>query len=238
LKSTRSWALARTNFVSYSRIWHQVHMTYLQICVEGGIPVLILYLMFFGRRFQEPPHSAQDKESRRAHRPFRRGAAQFACRLLWWERCLRPKRTSSSPISRWAFTATLYQTVKEREAEGQGDVPPPPQKPRHFLEVYADNGKNSCRHPWPLICRTFLPLPELRRDAWKAIRRGDSSAPAASAPISKVNGIARFCGMHSTMPPVSVSVGTAIRRPSSITMKCGSSDRQVPDEDGPCGPKS
>jgi hypothetical protein len=28
-----------------------VHVTYLQIAVEGGIPVLILYLMFFGRGF-------------------------------------------------------------------------------------------------------------------------------------------------------------------------------------------
>src|SRR5256885_1223229 len=40
------------NFVTYSGIWHEVHMTYLQICVEGGIPALILYLMFFGRGFK------------------------------------------------------------------------------------------------------------------------------------------------------------------------------------------
>lgn len=40
------------NFTNYSGIWHEVHMTYLQIAVEGGIPSLILYLLFFGRGFR------------------------------------------------------------------------------------------------------------------------------------------------------------------------------------------
>ncbi len=40
------------NFLSYSGTWHEVHMTYLQIAVEGGIPALILYLMIFGCGFR------------------------------------------------------------------------------------------------------------------------------------------------------------------------------------------
>jgi hypothetical protein len=39
------------NFPTYSGAWRDVHVTYLQIAVEGGIPVLILYLLFFGRGF-------------------------------------------------------------------------------------------------------------------------------------------------------------------------------------------
>ena len=35
------------NFETYSTVWLEVHMTYLQIAVEGGIPCLILYLAFF-----------------------------------------------------------------------------------------------------------------------------------------------------------------------------------------------
>jgi O-antigen ligase len=35
------------NFEVYSGVWREVHMTYLQIGVEGGIPALILYLAFF-----------------------------------------------------------------------------------------------------------------------------------------------------------------------------------------------
>ncbi len=39
------------NFVLVSGDWHEVHMTYLQVAVEGGIPALIIYLMFFARGF-------------------------------------------------------------------------------------------------------------------------------------------------------------------------------------------
>jgi O-antigen ligase len=39
------------NFATYSGVWRDVHVTYLQIAVEGGIPCLILYLMFFARGF-------------------------------------------------------------------------------------------------------------------------------------------------------------------------------------------
>jgi O-antigen ligase len=40
------------NFDVYSGIWHEVHNSYLQIAVEGGIPSLVLYLLFFARGFR------------------------------------------------------------------------------------------------------------------------------------------------------------------------------------------
>jgi len=40
------------NFTSYSGDWHEVHMAYLQIACEGGIPAVILYLLFFGAGFR------------------------------------------------------------------------------------------------------------------------------------------------------------------------------------------
>lgn len=39
------------NFVTYSGIWKEVHNCYLQIGAEGGVPSLILYLLFFGCGF-------------------------------------------------------------------------------------------------------------------------------------------------------------------------------------------
>ncbi len=39
------------NFVVVSGDWHEVHMTYLQVAVECGIPALVIYLMFFARGF-------------------------------------------------------------------------------------------------------------------------------------------------------------------------------------------
>ena len=40
------------NFTNYSGMWHEVHMTYLEIAVEGGIPALVLYLLFFSCGFR------------------------------------------------------------------------------------------------------------------------------------------------------------------------------------------
>jgi O-antigen ligase len=40
------------NFETYSGVWREVHMTYLQMAVEGGIPSLILYLLFFASAFR------------------------------------------------------------------------------------------------------------------------------------------------------------------------------------------
>ena len=39
------------DFVVYSGMWRDVHASYLEIAADGGIPVLILYLMFFSRGF-------------------------------------------------------------------------------------------------------------------------------------------------------------------------------------------
>jgi O-antigen ligase len=43
--------LGAGNFVEYSGLWLEVHAAYLQIAVEGGIPALILYLLFFRAGF-------------------------------------------------------------------------------------------------------------------------------------------------------------------------------------------
>ena len=39
------------NFTSYSGYWKEVHNCYLEIAAEGGIPALVLYLLFFRRGF-------------------------------------------------------------------------------------------------------------------------------------------------------------------------------------------
>lgn len=44
--------LGMNNLVSYGGHWTEVHMTYLQMAAEGGIPALILYLLFFERGFR------------------------------------------------------------------------------------------------------------------------------------------------------------------------------------------
>ncbi|MBV8478144.1 MAG: O-antigen ligase family protein, partial [Acidobacteria bacterium] len=46
------FGIGHRNFPVYSGNWIDVHCAYLQIGVEGGIPVLILYLLFFRRGFK------------------------------------------------------------------------------------------------------------------------------------------------------------------------------------------
>jgi O-antigen ligase len=51
IKQYPLFGLGINNFVTFSGVWRQVHMTYLQIAVEGGIPALILYLLFFAHGY-------------------------------------------------------------------------------------------------------------------------------------------------------------------------------------------
>jgi len=125
------------NFSTYSLIWHDVHMTYLQICVEGGIPVLIIYLMFFRRGFQNlkalGKRTDLDPDIVLFTDALHSSLIGFVVGALF-----APEAYQFFPYFAVAFTATLVQTIKEKEAV-PGSVTPPPKKPRHFLEVYADH---------------------------------------------------------------------------------------------------
>jgi hypothetical protein len=126
------------NFPTYSLIWHDVHMTYLQICAEGGIAVLILFLMFFWRGFKNLKILHQTKNLDPDIVLFV-GALQSSLVGFVVGALFAPEAYQFFPYFAVAFTATLLQTVKEQQ-QGPGAALPPPKKPRHFLEVYADRG--------------------------------------------------------------------------------------------------
>ncbi len=133
------------NFPTYSLIWHDVHMTYLQICAEGGIAVLILYLMFFYRGFRNLKILRQTKNLDPDIVLFV-GALQSSMVGFIIGACFAPEAYQFFPYFAVAFTATLLQTVKEQQPV-PGSAPPPPKKPRHFLEVYADHGTTGAVSP-------------------------------------------------------------------------------------------
>jgi hypothetical protein len=133
------------NFQTYSGIWHDVHMTYLQVCVEGGIAVLIIYLMFFWRAFKNLKILRQTKNLDPDVVLFV-GALQSSLVGFVVGACFAPEAYQFFPYFAVAFTATLLQTVKEQE-QGPGTVPSPPKKPHHFLEVYADRGTTGAVSP-------------------------------------------------------------------------------------------
>ncbi len=133
------------NFPTYSLIWHDVHMTYLQVCAEGGIAVLVIYLMFFYRGFKNLKVIRQTKNLDPDIVLFV-GALQSSLVGFVVGACFAPEAYQFFPYFAVAFTATLLQTIKENE-QGPGSAPLPPNKPRHFLEVYADHGTTGAVSP-------------------------------------------------------------------------------------------
>ena len=134
------------NFETYSDIWHEVHMTYLQIAVEGGVPVLLLYLMFFRRDFQNIAALIRMKDLDPDVRLF--AGALTASQVGFVVGALfAPEAYQFFPYFATVFTATLLQTMKEQQKDSGSTAPPPPKKPRHFLEVYADRGTTGAVSP-------------------------------------------------------------------------------------------
>ncbi len=131
--------LGPRNFNTYSLIWHEVHMTYLQICVEGGIPALVLYLMFFAGGFRNL-RILQKTKGLDEHTVLFIGALHSSLVGFAVGALFAPEAYQYFPYFAVAFTSTLLQTVREREREqGPDPAAPAPKKPRHFLEAYADD---------------------------------------------------------------------------------------------------
>jgi hypothetical protein len=133
------------NFQSYSGSWRDVHMTYLQICVEGGVAVLILYLMFFWRAFKNLKTLRQWKNLDPGIVLFI-GALHSSLVGFIVGACFAPEAYQYFPYFAVAFTATLLRTVQEQEPVPDTALAQP-KKTRHFLEVYTDRGTSNAVSP-------------------------------------------------------------------------------------------
>jgi O-antigen ligase len=120
-------------------------MTYLQIAVEGGIPALIVYLMFFRCGFKNLRIMRKAKNLDE-HTVLFVGALHSSLIGFAVGASFAPEAYQLFPYLAVAFTSTLLQTLKERELE-PGTAPPGPSRPRHFLEVYADHRTNGAVTP-------------------------------------------------------------------------------------------
>jgi len=125
------------NFVSYSGKWKQVHMTYLEITVEGGIPVAILYLMFFSSGFR-------NLKKLRKRRDLDPQATLFVGALFTSllgfvvGACFAPEAYQFFPYFTVAYISALLATVKEKEKEA-GETPAKVSSERRFRGVYAND---------------------------------------------------------------------------------------------------
>jgi O-antigen ligase len=103
------------NFEPYSGHWKAVHMTYLQIAVEGGIPGFILYMLFFGRAFSNL------RKIRRARDPDPQitlfsGALQSSMVAFAVGALFAPVAYEFFPYFSVAYTSVLLAIVQQQES--------------------------------------------------------------------------------------------------------------------------
>ena len=102
------------NFETYSLVWREVHMTYLQIAVEGGIPSLILFLMFFARGFRNLRQLLKRKDLSPDVRLFA-GALHSSLIGFVVGAFFSPEAYQFFPFFAVAYTSALLATVREND---------------------------------------------------------------------------------------------------------------------------
>src|SRR5437667_638369 len=131
--------LGARNFQVYSTVWHDVHMTYLQIAVEGGIPSLLLYLSFFYCCFKNVRQLRQrrdlDSQTVLLVGGLHSSMVGFVVGALF-----APEAYQYFPYFAVAYTSVLVAIVKERDQTRK-----PATDPR---KVYANNERSS---PFALV---------------------------------------------------------------------------------------
>ncbi len=142
------FGIGARNFPTYSGIWRDVHMTYLQVAAEGGIPILIIYLMFFRRGFQNLK-MLRKRTDLDVNTTLFVGALTSSLVGFVVGALFAPETFQYFPYFAVGFTAALVQTIKEMDEEKSsegGPALPPPKRGRHFLEAY-DFGRRDAVSP-------------------------------------------------------------------------------------------
>jgi O-antigen ligase len=108
------------NFANYSGIWREVHDSYLQIAVEGGIGAFVFYLLFFGRGFGNLKRLRRmpvyDPEIELFSGALYATLIGFVVGAFF-----EPEAYQYFPYFAVAYTSVLMAIAKERE---QSEVPP------------------------------------------------------------------------------------------------------------------
>jgi O-antigen ligase len=127
------------NFLSYSGTWHEVHMTYLEIAVEGGIPALILYLMIFGCGFRNLRRLRKRRDLPEDYEVFA-GAIHSSLVGFAVGALFSPEAYHFFPYFAVAYTSAMVAMVAQR------DTDPTPEavvrgRQRKTLSIYGTNDR-------------------------------------------------------------------------------------------------
>jgi len=121
------------NFPNYSGKWRDVHVAYLQIAVEAGIPAMILYLMFFWRGF------GNLRQLRKVTNPslevkLLTGALHSSLVGFVVGACFAPEAYQYFPYFTVAYTSVLLAIVREQQ---DGTISSNRFRPQLRQEVFA-----------------------------------------------------------------------------------------------------
>jgi O-antigen ligase len=129
------------NFRSWSGGWHDVHMTYLQITVEGGFPSLILYLLFFYRGFVNLRYLLRRRDLDAETTVFV-GALHGSLVGFVVGALFAPEAYHYFPYFTVAYTASLLAMVKAQDqSEPALVLPESGERLKYWMEVYDTGGK-------------------------------------------------------------------------------------------------
>ena len=109
------------NFEEYSTVWREVHMTYLQIAVEGGIPAAILYILLFYSGFRNLKKLRRGKGKDPTEVLFV-GALHSSLVGFVVGALFAPEAYQFFPYFSIAYTSVLVAMIRERELVSE---PPP-----------------------------------------------------------------------------------------------------------------
>lgn len=125
------------NFQEYSLVWHDVHMTYLQIASEAGIPGLILYLLFISCAFTNLRKLRRRKDLD-VHTVLFIGGLHSSMIGFIIGALFAPEAYQFFPYFSVAYTSALVATIAEQD-RAAGPVAEVTPSRRRFGDLRANN---------------------------------------------------------------------------------------------------
>jgi len=127
------------NFEEYSGVWQEVHMTYLQITVEGGIPALVIFLIFFAYGFKNVRKIMRRKNLSAELKLFT-GALQSLLFAFAVGALFAPEAYQFFPYFAVAYTSALLACVRDQDRIKSAALKPVANQLNRPVPAYANVG--------------------------------------------------------------------------------------------------
>ncbi len=132
--------LGAGNFTTFSGQWREVHVTYLQMAAEGGIPALILFLMIFWRGFRNLRRVRRapdvDSQTRLFADAIQGSLIGYVVGALF-----APEAYQFFPIFAVAYTSALLAIVQQPRAPAEAPQGAVPKRPWRRVSIHANAPK-------------------------------------------------------------------------------------------------